>query len=84
MKINIMSVEQIGNRKNVNQAHFLLCGSCFWCASLLNKRNNSIGVCPSCQSRAVESLPILLDEGYIFGYDIERGVMLDFVLTRKR
>jgi hypothetical protein len=84
MNRNIISVEQIGNRKNANQAYFVLCGSCFWCASLLNTRNNRIGVCPSCQSRGVESLPILPDEGYIFGYDIERGVKLDFMLTRKR
>jgi hypothetical protein len=36
--------------------NFLLCKSCFWCASLLNDR--SIEVCPSCMNCDLDSMPI--------------------------
>ena len=39
------------------QPHFLLCSSCFWCASYLNFRG-TVEVCPSCMNGKVESMPI--------------------------
>jgi hypothetical protein len=32
---------------NRNQSYFLICGSCFWCASCFDLRS-SIEICPSC------------------------------------
>ena len=37
--------------------NFILCKSCFWCASLLNNRS-SVDVCPSCMNYGLKSMPI--------------------------
>jgi hypothetical protein len=39
------------------QPYFLLCGSCYWCASYLNLRG-TVETCPSCMNGKVESMPI--------------------------
>jgi len=59
------------------EAHFLLCGSCFWCASFLELRF-TIDICPSCKSGKVESMPLSDKEIYTFDYDPTRGVTLAF------
>ena len=45
------------------QPHFLLCGSCYWCASYFNLRGR-VKTCPSCMNGKVESLPISDNEIY--------------------
>jgi len=57
--------------------NFLLCKSCFWCASLLNNRPSD-NVCPSCMKAELESMPVSLHETYKFDYDASRGVTLEF------
>ena len=56
--------------------HFLLCESCFWCASQSSNynKNNIITECPSCKSNQIESMPISHNEVYNFSYDLIRGV----------
>ncbi len=58
--------------------HFLLCESCFWCASRSNNCNtyNIINECPSCKSNQIEFMPISHNEVYNFSYDLIRGVTL--------
>jgi hypothetical protein len=64
---------------NNNKIHFLLCGSCFWCASHFNNIGNIIAKCPSCNSaNRVESIPLSYDEVYKFDYDPKCGVVLEF------
>ena len=46
----------------IKKIDFLLCNSCFWCASYLNSRTSFIVVqCPMCQENAVEWIPISFD-----------------------
>ena len=59
------------------QPHFLLCSSCFWCASYLNFRG-TVEVCPSCVNGKVESMPLSDKEIYTFRYDAICGVTLEF------
>jgi hypothetical protein len=40
------------------QIHFLLCESCFWCASYLSSKSVSIAKCPSCHSNKMKWMPI--------------------------
>ena len=63
-----------------DKINFLLCESCFWCASQSNNCNTSdmITECPSCNATRVESLPISHNEVYKFDYDPKRGVTLEF------
>lgn len=58
--------------------YFLICGSCFWCASCFD--HSSIEVCPSCLESRVESMP-LSNEICEFQYDGKRGVTLEFKRT---
>jgi hypothetical protein len=70
------------------QVNFLLCPSCFWCASCLSSRIlstmssaddcTSVAKCPSCIKGNVESIPIADDEEYRFDYDAKRGVTIKF------
>jgi hypothetical protein len=55
--------------------HFILCSSCYSCASYLDGRR--IETCPSCRSNAIESMPIASDEMFAFGYDAGRGVTIE-------
>ena len=55
------SIDNQGKR-SLSQRSFLLCGSCFWCASSLYRINNRIEVppleCPNCYDKSVELLPL--------------------------
>ncbi len=68
-----------GNRisKHVN---FVLCGSCFWSASLLDARG--FETCPSCKGEELDSMPVAGNEMYCFDYDTKRGVVVDFLPTK--
>ncbi|MDQ6666856.1 MAG: hypothetical protein M3Y53_01365 [Thermoproteota archaeon] len=59
------------------EIHFLLCESCFWCASCLNI-TKTVTRCPSCSDARLESMSISDNEIYKFGYDPARGVTLEF------
>jgi hypothetical protein len=65
-----------------SERNFLICSSCFWCASYLNNMHRSVETCPSCNDAKVESMPISFDETYQFDYDAGRGVILEFGRTR--
>ena len=59
------------------EIHFLLCESCFWCASCLNVAKMTVTKCPSCSDARLESMSVC-DNELEFGYDPERGVILEF------
>jgi hypothetical protein len=63
--------------------HFLLCNSCFWCASYLNLRI-SFGVieCPSCKENTVERMSLSANDVYLFDYNRVTGVILEFANMR--
>ena len=64
--------------------HFLLCDSCYWCASQTNNcnKNNIITECPSCKNNQIESMPISRYEVYNFSHNPKRGVTLGFPKSR--
>jgi hypothetical protein len=54
----------IQNEDMFNKLDFLICRSCFWCASAIAKKSMVIMQCPSCDSNLIESIPIgPVDEG---------------------
>jgi hypothetical protein len=59
------------------QVQFLICDSCFWCASTLADKA-VIGRCPCCGADAVESIPVAAGEKYRFDYNIKGGITLEF------
>ena len=58
-----------GIKSTFEQPHFLLCGSCYWCASYLNFRGTVDLLCPSCLNGKVESMSISDNEIYTFSYN---------------
>ena len=63
-----------------NKGNLIICKSCFWCASFLD-RYRIFNVCPSCVNSELESTSISNDETYTFDYDRWRGVTLVFWST---
>ncbi|HYT02639.1 MAG TPA: hypothetical protein VEL70_06980 [Candidatus Acidoferrum sp.] len=57
---------------------FLLCNSCFWCASYLNLRSFGVIECPSCKENTIERMPLSANDVYSFDYNGVTGVMLEF------
>jgi hypothetical protein len=61
----------------VSKAQFLICNSCFWCASILTSYFR-LRKCPRCSGEALESMSLALDETYKFNYSTKNGVTLEF------
>jgi hypothetical protein len=64
-----------------NRIDFLMCPSCFWCASYFNYSEVATR-CPTCGSDNIESLPISNGEFYTFSHNRNRGVTLEFSKDR--
>jgi rubrerythrin len=78
------NTNKLSNEKKriiTKQRHFLLCESCFWCASSIYLVSMD-WICPVCSSNnnnnKVESIPIQNNEIYKFDYNQRRGVILEF------
>jgi hypothetical protein len=63
--------------------YFMLCRSCFWCASyfIVDDEDDNVTItskCPTCDKGKVESMPIADGELYKFDYNLKHGVTLEF------
>jgi hypothetical protein len=63
---------------------FLLCESCFWCASYFNNYKMVVTKCPICGYKKIGSMPISHDEVHISSHDPNRGVTLGFYKWRSQ
>ena len=60
-----------------SKLHFVICNSCFWCASLYS--DSRIIKCPVCNSYSnLELIPISKNESFKFDYHSRTGIVLDF------
>jgi len=57
------------------RVQFLICGSCFWCASTLTDKAIA-DRCPCCCM--IESIPVTAGEKYRFDHSAKGGVALEF------
>jgi hypothetical protein len=73
--VNISKIEMLIHENEstfVDAKNFLMCGSCFWCASCLTG-NRTMLHCPSCGNNKMQLMPVStyesykLDHGYING-----------------
>jgi rRNA maturation endonuclease Nob1 len=67
-----------------DKINFLLCESCFWCASYFNNYRKVVTNCPICGSKNIESMPISHDEVNTSSHDPKRGVTLGFSKWRSQ
>ena len=74
------NTDKLSNEKKrtiTKQRHFLLCESCFWCASSIYLVSMD-WICPVCNNSKIESIPIENNEIYKFDYNQRHGVILEF------
>ena len=58
-----------------SEFHFALCESCFWCATVINFKQQH--VCPSC-SGSVSLIPLARDEQYRIEFGSSAGLEMSF------
>jgi hypothetical protein len=61
----------------VNHIHFVICNSCYWCASYFNidnmKTSSQVLRCHLCNSCNTELIPISSNESFRIEYNVTRG-----------
>ena len=63
---------------------FVLCETCHWCATFLDKSKVPSDKCPICRNSAISTFPILQNEEFNFNYNEKRGVELEFGLRKSK
>lgn len=63
---------------------FVLCETCHWCATYVDKSKVPNFPCPICMNSAVSTFPTLPNEEFTFGYNEKRGVELEFGLRNSK
>jgi hypothetical protein len=66
----------------VNHIHFVICNSCYWCASYFSidniKTSSQVLRCHLCNSYNTELIPILSNESFRIDYNVTRGMEMEF------
>jgi hypothetical protein len=81
----LTSVDNEAN-KRAKEAIFVLCETCYWTATFINKSKLNIieNGCIMCNESLVSSFPILDNESFTFDYSEPRGVELNFGVRRNK
>jgi hypothetical protein len=72
--------KEVGPPKRIaDKIDFLICNSCFWCASCLKLDVEfAMDKCPYCEGSSIECIPIASNETYSFEYNPTSGITLEF------
>jgi hypothetical protein len=62
----------------LDKRFFLMCKSCYWCASCLMDDQAYFSICPECLTDKMEWLPISQSEYYRLDFDQKLGMVLQF------
>lgn len=82
----MLNITENGNNLGFNPSHiydfneriFILCETCYWCATYFHKSRLPQRTCPQCLATELSSFPILPDETFRFDYNEKQGVELEF------
>jgi len=55
--------------RGYHDAQFLICNSCFWCASYISHYPDDVENCPACRSDRMEAISISQKEAYKVNMD---------------
>ena len=61
---SIKQHQETNRIRRYHDAQFLICNSCFWCASDISHNPSYIENCPACRSDRIEAIPISQKEAY--------------------
>jgi hypothetical protein len=69
--------------RSINRIYFVICNSCYWCASYLcidglNSSKQVIG-CHLCNSYDTEQIPISSNESFRIEYNVTRDTDMEFL-----
>ena len=80
-KISSSSVVDVKGEKRANQLYFIICNSCYWCATYFGINTSlpsSSLPCHGCNSLDTEFMPIVTDESFRIKYSPIRGMEIEF------
>jgi Zn finger protein HypA/HybF involved in hydrogenase expression len=61
---SIKQHQETNTIRRYHDAQFVICNSCFWCASYLSHDAHFVENCPVCRSNRMEVIPISPKEAY--------------------
>lgn len=67
--------------KRISQISFVICNSCYWCATYIGFDASSSllsPACHGCNSHDTELMPVLTDESFRIEYNPKRGMEIEF------
>jgi hypothetical protein len=83
-KLSSNTIERENNTivRPVNHIYFVICNSCYWCASYfgidgLDSSSQVLG-CHLCNSHDTELIPISTNESFRIDYNVTRGIEMEF------
>ena len=66
---SIKQHQETNTLQGYHDAQFLICNSCFWCASYISHNPSYFENCPACKSYRIEAIPISQREAYKVNMD---------------
>ena len=90
-KISSNIVEDNEILQPIDKIYFVICNSCYWCATYfgidnlesLSGSSSHVLNCPICNSHNTELMPIATDESFRIEYSVTRGMEIEFYKTNK-
>jgi hypothetical protein len=75
-----------------NQIYFVICNSCYWCASYFSINDSEslatssphVLDCHVCKSRNTELIPISIDESFRIKYSTTQGMEMEFYKSNNK
>lgn len=65
-------------KKTIDHIYFVICNSCYWCASYFGTGILQMLKCHQCSFPSTELIPIATDESFRIEYDHVRGMEIEF------
>jgi hypothetical protein len=66
---SIKQNQETNTIRGYHDAQFLICNSCYWCASYLSYNLHYVENCPACRSDRMEGMPLSQKEAYKVNMD---------------
>ena len=90
-KISSNTIEVNEIMQPIDKIYFVICNSCYWCASYLgindlgslSGSSSHVLDCPICNSRNTELMPISSGESFRLKYSLTNGMEMEFYKTNK-
>ena len=87
----LKKIELPPNTIENNKIYFVICNSCYWCASYfgiddlksISASSSHVLDCHVCNSHNTELIPISTDESFRIEYSLTRGMELEFYKSNK-